>query len=101
MLNKKMIQEAIASSAELKEVFVEVLNTKAFVKKFTRKDSSMLISEEDTVSVMVYVGVVDDEGVRVFESAEEVSNLSNKITTELFKHVNDYNTESVEKQAKK
>ena len=101
MLNRKMIKEALSASMETKEVFVEVLQSKAFVKQFSRKDSAIFLDGEDTVSAMVFAGVVDDKGERVFESVAEVGELSNAIVIELFKHVNDYNSETVESQAKK
>ena len=101
MFNAEMIEAQIAKTAEIKEVFVEILQTKAFVKKFNRKDSTRMLADDDTVSVMVFLGVVDDLGVQVFDSLDKVVHLAGPLVMELFKHVNDFNTESVEKQAKK
>ena len=101
MLNAKMIKSLVSKTSEIKEVYVKILDTKAYVKKLARKDSSDLVTHDDAVATMVMAGVVDEEGERIFESVEEVSNISNAIVVELFTHVNDYNTESVEKQAKK
>lgn len=101
MLNPKMIKEQIAATTELKEVTVVILDTKAFVKKFSRRESTQFGPDVDTVASMVFAGVTDDKGVQVFESIEQVMDLSSGIVNELFMHVNKYNTESVEKQAKK
>lgn len=101
LLSIEDIKTAITQTNELKEVYLEVLNANVFIKKFTRKDSEVFLNGKDSVSSMVYAGVVDDKGERIFESVEQVSDLSNQIVIEMFGFVNKYNNESVEKQAKK
>jgi len=101
MLNIEMIKSSITADSVLKEVTLEKFNTTAFVKKFTRKDSTIFSTAPDMVSTMVYVGIVDANGSRIFESAEQVAELKDDKVLEMFNKVNDFNSDSVEKQAKK
>lgn len=102
MLNLKQIQAVIEATKVTKEVKLECFDTVAHVKKFNRKDADVFSNENvNTVDAMIYVGIVDEEGERIFESIESISELPSAYTIELFTHVNKYNSDTVEKQAKK
>ena len=101
MLNLDMIKTSIKADSVLEEVTLEKFGTTAFVKKFTRKDSTVFSTAPDMVSTMVFVGIVDADGKRIFESAEQVAELKDDKVLEMFNKVNDFNTEKVETQAKK
>ena len=96
-----MIKTSIKADSVLEEVTLEKFGTTAFVKKFTRKDSTVFSTAPDMVSTMVFVGIVDADGKRIFESAEQVAELKDDKVLEMFNKVNDFNTEKVETQAKK
>jgi hypothetical protein len=102
MLNTSMINTTIQSAKITKEVNLKCFSDIAHVKKFSRKDS-IAFSEEgiDMVNVMILKGIVDDKGAQIFESIEQIEGLPSTHTTELFNHVNEYNSITVEDQAKK
>lgn len=102
MLNQDMIKSVIQATSELKKVKLEKLGTECYVKKFTRKDTKLFNEPNvDVLSAMIFVGVVDDKGERVFESLEQVESMSDAHLGELFVAVNEYNSVTAEQQAKK
>lgn len=102
MLNQDMIKSVIQAAAELKKVKLEKLGTEAYVKKFTRKDTKLFNQPDvDALSAMIFVGIVDEKGERVFESLEQVEAMPDSHLGEMFLAVNEYNSVKAEDQAKK
>lgn len=102
MLDISKIKEAVEASSETKVVSLEQFGTDCIVKKLTRKDTmEMSKLSDDIVSAMIFVGVVNEDGSRVFENVEQVTSLHDKYVSELFTAVNDFNSENVKSQAKK
>lgn len=101
MLSQESIAKRIEESSILQKVVVESLGDECFIKKFNRSDTIEFSKGDDIIASMVYVGVVDEDGNRVFTSTDQVAAMDGLVVTELMKHVSAYNTEDVKTQAKK
>lgn len=103
MLTLDKIKECISTvSEDRKEVVLDTLKgEKCFVKKFTRNDTKEFGLSEDTLSCMVFAGVVDGDGNRLFENVEQVQSMPDEVVAEMFRKLTDHNKDSVEIQAKK
>ncbi len=99
---KSLIKQS-KESAAVTEMFPlnEGSDVMVRVKKFARKDRALFSPDIDIASAMVFAGVVEEDGTRVFESIEEVMELEDGFAMELFMLVNTFNKTTVSDQAKK
>lgn len=102
MLNLKNVNAAIKADAKLAKKFLKTFDTECYVKKFSRADSVLFTGEDvDVVVSMILTGIVNADGSQLFESAEQISQLSSNRVNDLFAVVNEYNSEDMESEGKK